>query len=162
MARGSLSREGDGRRARRLAAALHPGNWSPQKEKVRHLAWRCKGWVLSTFGGPKENRTSRSFTLKPPCEGKELSVSPPVRPVTPSTPPPHPRPNQNKCSFPSFPGCSYPQSVSLDLQGLCSFFFFGKHRGFTSDLLLPGGSTISLDKIPNTACRHSHPTPHIP
>lgn len=58
-------------------------------EKVRHLVWRCKGWVLSTFGDPKENGTSRTLTLKPPCEGKRLPVSPaPPTPRPLTTPPP--------------------------------------------------------------------------
>lgn len=127
-------------------------------EKVRHLAWRCKGWVLSTFGGPKENGTSCFLTLKPPCEGKRLPVYPHCGHSLPHCP------SKHKCSFPSFPGCSYPQSVSPDLQGLC-LFFFGKHRGFTSETCcyLAGVLlVVSLDKIPNTACRHapSPPTSH--
>lgn len=36
-------------------------------EKVRHGAWRCKGWVLATFGGRKKaGRLSGLLTSKTP------------------------------------------------------------------------------------------------
>ncbi|KAM7317598.1 hypothetical protein ACRRTK_023900 [Alexandromys fortis] len=43
-------------------------------EKVRHGAWRCKGWVLATFGGRKRAGRVSGFLTPRPFRAEGLSV----------------------------------------------------------------------------------------
>lgn len=43
-------------------------------EKVRHGAWRCKGWVLATFGGRKRAGRVSGLLTPRPFRAEGLSV----------------------------------------------------------------------------------------